>query len=129
MHTRQDVVMPAQPNHTAAQKKAIERLRRSLAPKWAPLDKLCPPGLCEHFMYMGKVDGIYLYKHVDSRRYLNVDAAGRTYAFNSETSKYRRISEAAAMRSLALEDCPADLFTPAERTALMVLITSVRVRP
>ena len=34
------------------------------------------------FMFMGHVDGIVLYKHRDTRRYLNIDAAtGRFYQY------------------------------------------------
>ena len=48
-------------------------------------------------MFMGSVNGIYLYKHVDSRRYLNVDVFGATYAFNPETSNYDPIPVAVAL--------------------------------
>src|ERR1035441_9577257 len=102
MHTRQGVAEPAQPNHNAAQEidRTIEKVRELLAPNWAPLEKLCPPGLCEQFMFMGSVNGIYLYKHVDSRRYLNIDATGATYAFNPKTSGYEPIPVFAARQAL-----------------------------
>lgn len=125
MHTRQDVAAPAQPKDNAGRQiaashphhieemaelgdpiamHAIEKVRELLAPKWAPLEKLCPPGLCEQFMFMGVVDGIHLYKHVDSRRYLNVDASGATYAYDPAICRYIPISVAAAMRSLGEDE-------------------------
>ena len=98
MHTRQDAAGPAQPNPNADA--LIEKLRESLAPFWAPLEKLCPPGICEQFMFMGQRDGIHFYKHVDTRCYLNVDAAGGTYGYDYKSSCYFPISVGAAMRSL-----------------------------
>jgi hypothetical protein len=77
---------------------------------------------------MGSADGIYLYKHVDSLRYLNVDVFGRTYAFNPESSLYYTISVAAAMRGLARAELD-DLFAPAERAALMIMFQSLGVKP
>jgi hypothetical protein len=79
-------------------------------------------------MFMGSADGIYLYRHVDSLRYLNVDVFGRTYAFNSESCLYYPISVAAAMRGLAQAELN-DLFSPAERTALIIMFRSLEVRP
>src|ERR1035441_1493688 len=107
MHTRQGVAVPAQPNLNpapetdAAQNAAFENLRSALAPYWAPLEKLCPPGLCEQFMFMGEADGIYRYKHVDSRRYLNLDVHGDPYAFSPTSSRYYPITVAAARIALA----------------------------
>jgi hypothetical protein len=67
---------------------------------WAPLEKICPPGMCEQFMFMGETGGIYRYKHVDSRRYLNVDVWGATYAYKPSTNSYDRVSLAAARQAL-----------------------------
>jgi len=125
MHTRQGVAVPAQPNHNAAE--IVEQLRELLASNWAPLEKLCPTGLCEQFLFKGTADGIYLYEHVDSHRYLNVDVFGRTYAFNSDSRLYYPISVAAAMRGLAQAELD-DLFSPAERAALSILFRSLEVR-
>ncbi len=125
MHTRQGVAEPAQPNHSPAHE--IDKLPELLAPNWAPLEKLCPPGICEQFMFMGCDRGVYLYKHVDSRRYLNVDALGATYAFNPRTSSYDPIPIAAAMRTLAQEELE-DIFSPSERTAIMVMMSTAQVQ-
>ena len=51
-------------------------------PDWKPLEAVLPPGRCSPFMYMGNAGGIVLYKHRDTRRYLNIDAAtGRFYRY------------------------------------------------
>lgn len=48
---------------------------------WAPLEQMLGPELCERFMYMGRSGNIYLYKHIDTRRYLNLDAQGRCFRY------------------------------------------------
>jgi hypothetical protein len=48
---------------------------------WAPLEQVLGPKLCEHFMFMGRSDELYLYKHIDTRRYLNLDAEGRCFQY------------------------------------------------
>jgi hypothetical protein len=49
---------------------------------WAPLITLVGEGLARDFMFMAEVDGLMLYKHVNTRKYLNVDRiTGKTYRF------------------------------------------------
>ena len=48
---------------------------------WAPLEQMLGPKLCERFMYMGRSGAIYLYKHIDTRRYLNLDAQGQCFRY------------------------------------------------
>ena len=48
---------------------------------WAPLERVLGPQLCECFMFMGRSGELYLYKHVDTRRYLNLDAEGRCFRY------------------------------------------------
>jgi hypothetical protein len=86
---------PAQPKNNPAQ--AIQKVRQLLAPNWAPLEKLLPPSACAHFMFMGNVAGIHLYKHIDTRVYLNVDQSGACYTFNPTTSNYDPIPVATAL--------------------------------
>ena len=51
-------------------------------PDWRPLEAVLPPHACEDFMYMGHVGDLVLYKHRDTRRYLNIDAVtGRFYRY------------------------------------------------
>ena len=61
---------------------------------WGPLEKLLGPALCAQFMFMGSTKlaargvRIEMYKHVDTRRYLNVSEDGRTWKFVPATSGY-----------------------------------------
>lgn len=48
-------------------------------PSWRPLQRVLP-GAENDFMYMGHVGALQLYKHRDTRRYLNVhEETGRCY--------------------------------------------------
>jgi hypothetical protein len=46
---------------------------------WKPLEALLGKNRCAGFMYMGRVNGINLYKHGIARSYLNLDDAGQCY--------------------------------------------------
>ncbi|MDT8068181.1 MAG: hypothetical protein ROO76_08440 [Terriglobia bacterium] len=49
---------------------------------WKPLEGLLGPSYCSEFMYMGRDQdrGLEMYKHINSRRYLNIDpTTGKTY--------------------------------------------------
>ena len=48
---------------------------------WTPLELVLGPKLCECFMFMGRSGELYLYKHIDTRRYLNLDAEGRCFRY------------------------------------------------
>jgi hypothetical protein len=53
-------------------------------PVWGPLERLQGAGDvldCGHFMYMGSWNGIHLYKHFLTRRYLNLDEQDRAFRF------------------------------------------------
>jgi hypothetical protein len=51
-------------------------------PNWKPLEGVLSREHCEDFMFMGSAGGIVLYKHCDTRRYLNIDSAtGRFYRY------------------------------------------------
>jgi hypothetical protein len=51
-------------------------------PDWRPLEAVLAPQVCEDFMYMGHVGDLVLYKHRDTRQYLNIDAiTGRFYSY------------------------------------------------
>jgi hypothetical protein len=41
---------------------------------WAPLEKALSRAQCVDFMWMGAAGTIQLYKHMDTRRYLLIDA-------------------------------------------------------
>jgi hypothetical protein len=51
-------------------------------PDWKPLEGVLSRELCKDFMFMGSAGGIVLYKHRDTRRYLNIEAeTGRFYRY------------------------------------------------
>jgi hypothetical protein len=56
-------------------------------PDWEPLEQT----LLGDFMFMGYTDGIRLYKHSFTRRYLNLDEKGRAYRYLGENRGYEQI--------------------------------------
>ena len=42
------------------------------------------PELCESFMFMGRTGEIYLYKHIHTRRYLNLDTQGQCFRYTGK---------------------------------------------
>ena len=69
------------------------------APVWEPLERFvgiigrAVPALdCADFMWMGVVQRgtvtLQLYKHIDTRRYLNLDHAGHAWQYHAPTSTY-----------------------------------------
>jgi len=48
-------------------------------PNWKPLEELVGPSGCAHFMWMWRDGEIEFYKHIVTRRYLLLDAAGQCY--------------------------------------------------
>jgi hypothetical protein len=46
---------------------------------WKPLEDRLGPARCAGFMYMGRINGVNLYKHGLSRRYLNLSDEGRAF--------------------------------------------------
>jgi len=52
-----------------------------MSSEWTPLEQLLVSNLCEQFMYMGRSAEIYLYKHIDTRRYLNLDTLGQCFRY------------------------------------------------
>lgn len=106
-------------------------------PVWAPLEQLAAvvwqsPALPQfhpgEFMYMAVVHGgrppvgIHLYKHIDTRRYLNLDDAGHAYAyqfrvgdpetqdFGGRYRRYRGIEAALEAADLRIWDSGYPLF-------------------
>lgn len=49
-------------------------------PNWAPLEANLAPELCAEFMWMFRKDGVEYYKHIQTRRYLQLTAEGRCTA-------------------------------------------------
>ena len=51
-----------------------------MEPNWKPLENRLGATRCAGFMFMGRVNGINLYKHGISRSYLFLDDDGNCYA-------------------------------------------------
>jgi hypothetical protein len=55
-----------------------------MTPDWKPLEQMLGPELCRNFMYMGRSEQqIHLYKHIDTRRYLNIGPDGTCFRYSS----------------------------------------------
>lgn len=50
---------------------------------FAPLERVLGPYFCEDYMFMGVHCEISLYKNIRTRRYLNLDAEGHAWRFES----------------------------------------------
>jgi hypothetical protein len=50
-----------------------------MEPNWKPLENRLGAARCTGFMFMGRVNGINLYKHGISRSYLNLDDDGNCF--------------------------------------------------
>ena len=50
-----------------------------MEPQWRPLENRLGRTRCVGFMYMGKINGVHLYKHGITRTYLMADDAGNCY--------------------------------------------------
>ena len=65
---------------------------------WKPLELLIS-SRCVEFMWMWRENGLEYYKHIDSRRYLILDAEGRCYGGQQQLvrvdfqEELRRITE------------------------------------
>ncbi|MHB8656210.1 MAG: hypothetical protein ACYDA9_20325 [Terriglobia bacterium] len=52
-----------------------------MKPIWVPLEHRLGRDRCAGFMFMGRVNGINLYKHGITRSYLNLDDDGNCYVY------------------------------------------------
>jgi len=48
---------------------------------WKPLENKLTPAHCAGFMFMGRLNGVNLYKHGLSRHYLNLGDDGRAFRY------------------------------------------------
>lgn len=60
-------------------------LDHELTANWKHLECRLPPDLCAEFMWMYRQNGIDHYKHIVTRRYLRLDAAGRCLSFTDSS--------------------------------------------
>jgi len=50
-----------------------------MEPNWRPLEEALGKKRCAGFMFMGRANGVNLYKHGIARMYLNLDNSGQCY--------------------------------------------------
>jgi hypothetical protein len=84
-----------------------------MEPNWKPLEDRLGRDRCVGFMYMGRVNGINLYKHGITRTYLNLDDEGNCYVATG-SGCYRRGDFDFQLKKLVetLEHLHAKLETP-----------------
>jgi len=82
-------------------------------PNWEPLEKMLGRARCAGFMCMGRVNGVYLYKHGITRSYLNLDDDGNCYV-RGEQGCYRQadLNQELAKLEKCLSGFGATLETP-----------------
>jgi len=82
-------------------------------PNWKPLEKVVGRTRCVGFMYMGRVNGINLYKHGITRTYLNLDDDGNCYV-RGEPGFYRGadLNQELAVLEKCLKSLHATIETP-----------------
>jgi hypothetical protein len=96
---------------------------------WKPLETRLGKKRCAGFMFMGKANGVNLYKHGIARMYLNLDDAGQCYVsrgkwhferadFDTELGKLE-----AALRELGetLESVYDEFYIARKRKALEMM--------
>ena len=72
-----------------------------MEPNWKPLEEKLGTKRCVGFMFMGRINGINLYKHGIARMYLNLDDSGRCYVPYGNGS-FRRADLAAELADLEM---------------------------
>jgi hypothetical protein len=70
-----------------------------MKPIWVPLEKRLGRDRCAGFMFMGRVNGINLYKHGITRTYLNLDDDGNCYVYRGNW-QYEAADFSAELRKL-----------------------------
>ena len=84
-----------------------------MEPNWKPLEDRLGNARCAGFMYMGRVNGINLYKHGISRTYLNLDDAGNCFVLSRHGCHFAAdFDELLKRLELCLEALQATLETP-----------------
>ena len=107
---------------------------------WNPLEKRLGRGRCVGFTYMGRVNGINLYKHGITRTYLNLDddgtcfiAAGSgCYSHADFDCEVKQLEETLKGLHATLETPYDDVFIAQKRQALRqqgISLLTVQIEP
>ncbi len=97
-----------------------------MEPNWKPLEEKLGRNRCAGFMYMGRINGVNLYKHGIARMYLNLDDSGQCYVNlgNSRLGKadfaaeLDKLEAALAQLGETLESIYDDSYVARKREAL-----------
>ena len=74
-------------------------------PNWKPLEHLAETTCqisCGDFMWMGSFSDIQLYKQIDTRQYINIDAEGFCWKYSGDN--YKRISQDLALSYVVFDE-------------------------
>lgn len=111
-----------------------------MEPNWNPLEEKLGRERCAGFMYMGRVNGINLYKHGIARVYLNLDDSGQCYLSRGDSRFERadfvtelgKLESALAQLGETLESAYDEFYIARKREALQkagIPLLRVEVEP
>ncbi len=97
-----------------------------MEPNWKPLEEKLGRERCAGFMYMGRVNGINLYKHGIARVYLNLDDTGQCFVSRGDwrfekadlTAQLQKLELALAQLGETLETVYDESYIARKREAL-----------
>ena len=97
-----------------------------IAPNWKPLEARLGPKRCVGFMFMGRINGLYVYKHGIARMPLYLDDEGQCYACRGGSryekadfdAELRKIEVALALIDETLESVYDDAYIARKEEAL-----------
>jgi len=69
-------------------------------PNWVPLEAVLTREECAAYMYMGRAGNIELYKHYDTRRYLNISVDGGSFYLYRE-GRYVEVTRDVALQHVS----------------------------
>ena len=111
-----------------------------MEPNWKPLIDKLGEKRCAGFMFMGRMNGINLYKHGIARIYLNLDDQGRCYQCREKgrfqqtdfSVELARIEAALAELGETLESAYDEVYIEEKRRALQkagILDERIEIEP
>ena len=97
-----------------------------MEPNWKPLEQRLGTKRCAGFMFMGRINGINLYKHGIARMYLNLDDSGQCYISRSHwrfekaefSTELAKLEAALATLGERLDTAYNDAYIARKRNAL-----------
>ena len=67
-------------------------------PIWKPLERLFSENECAQYMYMGAIGNIQLYKHIVTRKYINIDLEGTCWSYDFNSNSYFQVPSNIAIK-------------------------------